>query len=319
MEQHPKLAMTFPGQGSQTVGMIKGYQDAQPPIMDLFDRASEVLKLDLWGLIQHGPEEKLNQTCWTQPALLVSSYAIYEAFCAQTQVRPSVLAGHSLGEYTALVAAGVLSLEQAVRIVHQRGLFMQEAVPEGVGAMAAVIGLDIDTLEQGLIEAAEGDVLEAVNFNAPGQIVIAGHKNALERATPILKAKGAKRVLGVPVSVPSHSSLMKPASIRLGEFLETMDFHAPKAAVINNVDVTVHNEVEAIKQALVRQLHSPVQWIKTIESMKAQGISTLIECGPGKVLTGLAKRIDPSIKGVSIETPELLEQTLSQWTEVEYA
>ncbi|WP_088328392.1 ACP S-malonyltransferase [Lacimicrobium sp. SS2-24] len=299
-----KTAFIFPGQGSQTLGMLAELAAAFPQVEETFKEASDVLGYDLWHLTQQGPEADLNQTQRTQPALLAASVAIWRVLQAQGAVKPDVLAGHSLGEYSALVCAGVLDFSDAIRLTAQRGEFMQQAVPEGVGAMAAIIGLDDDAVERACAEAAGDEVVSAVNYNSPGQVVIAGHKDAVERAMQACKEAGAKRALPLPVSVPSHCALMKPAADRLATELESLNFNAPVIPVINNVDVIAQQESKQIKEALVRQLFSPVRWTESVEKMAADGVTQLYEIGPGKVLTGLAKRIDKSLSCDAINTPQ---------------
>lgn len=294
-----KLAFVFPGQGSQSLGMLDDFSD-QAVIKNTFSEASEALGYDLWALISEGPAEKLNQTNFTQPALLTASVAIWRLWNEKSQEKPSVLAGHSLGEYSALVCAGVLSLSDAVKLVEKRGELMQEAVPEGVGAMAAIIGLADDKIIEACEKSAEGEVVSAVNFNSPGQVVIAGNKGAVERAGALCKEEGAKRVLPLPVSVPSHCALMKPAADKLAVVFETIEFNTPSVDVINNVNVSVESSAEEIKSALIKQLYSPVRWTETVEKMAASGIELAVEAGPGKVLQGLNKRIDKRINTIAV-------------------
>ncbi|MGL4627288.1 MAG: ACP S-malonyltransferase [Plesiomonas shigelloides] len=285
------FAMVFPGQGSQSVGMLADLAQQFPIVEQTFAEASAVLGYDLWALVQQGPAEELNKTWQTQPALLTASVAIWRVWQEKNGAMPVVMAGHSLGEYSALVCAGVMDFKDAVRLVELRGKLMQEAVPEGAGAMAAIIGLDNDSIAKACAESAEGQVVAPVNFNSPGQVVIAGNKEAVERAGAACKAAGAKRALPLPVSVPSHCALMKPAADKLAVALQEITFNAPRIPVINNVDVAAESDADAIRSALVRQLYSPVRWTETVESMSAQGVAHLLEMGPGKVLTGLTKRI----------------------------
>ncbi|MGL5421155.1 MAG: ACP S-malonyltransferase [Plesiomonas shigelloides] len=285
------FAMVFPGQGSQSVGMLADLAQQFPIVEQTFAEASAVLGYDLWALVQQGPAEELNKTWQTQPALLTASVAIWRVWQEKNGAMPVVMAGHSLGEYSALVCAGVMDFKDAVRLVELRGKLMQEAVPEGAGAMAAIIGLDNDSIAKACAESAEGQVVAPVNFNSPGQVVIAGNKEAVERAGAACKAAGAKRALPLPVSVPSHCALMKPAADKLAVALQEITFNAPRIPVINNVDVAAESDADAIRSALVRQLYSPVRWTETVESMSAQGVAHLLEIGPGKVLTGLTKRI----------------------------
>jgi len=294
-----KLAFVFPGQGSQTVGMLADFSENEI-VRAAFKEASDALGYDMWQLVSEGPAERLNQTNFTQPALLTASVALYRLLQSSCEVTPEILAGHSLGEYSALVCAGVLSLADGVKLVEKRGEFMQAAVPEGVGAMAAVIGLDDQAIIDACAKAQEGEVVSAVNFNSPGQVVIAGHKAAVERAGALCKEDGAKRVLPLPVSVPSHCALMKPAAEQLKQEFAQTSFNAPALDVINNVDVAVESSVEAIKEALIKQLYSPVRWTETIEAFSKQGVTTVLEVGPGKVLQGLIKRIDKSINCVAV-------------------
>ncbi|HEK6321165.1 TPA: ACP S-malonyltransferase [Yersinia enterocolitica] len=286
-----KFAMVFPGQGSQSLGMLADLAAQFPIVEETFSEASSVLGYDLWQLVQQGPAEELNKTWQTQPALLTASVAIWRVWQHQGGNLPAMMAGHSLGEYSALVCAGVLDFKQAVRLVELRGKLMQEAVPEGTGAMYAIIGLDNESIAKACEEAALGQVVSPVNFNSPGQVVIAGNKEAVERAGAACKAAGAKRALPLPVSVPSHCALMKPAADKLAAALEEIEFQAPLFPVVNNVDVKTEVSPEAIRSALVRQLYNPVRWTESVEFMAAEGIELLLEVGPGKVLTGLTKRI----------------------------
>lgn len=294
------FAMVFPGQGSQSVGMLADLAQQFPIVEQTFAEASAVLGYDLWALVQQGPVEELNKTWQTQPALLTASVAIWRVWQEKNGAMPVVMAGHSLGEYSALVCAGVMDFKDAVRLVELRGKLMQEAVPEGTGAMAAIIGLDNDSIAKACAESAEGQVVAPVNFNSPGQVVIAGNKEAVERAGAACKAAGAKRALPLPVSVPSHCALMKPAADKLAVALQEITFNAPRIPVINNVDVAAESDADAIRSALVRQLYSPVRWTETVESMSAQGVAHLLEMGPGKVLTGLTKRIVDSMTAAAV-------------------
>ncbi|PCH85894.1 MAG: [acyl-carrier-protein] S-malonyltransferase [Piscirickettsiaceae bacterium] len=290
-----KIAIVFPGQGSQSVGMLGDLSSTFPQIQETFDEASATLGRDLWALAQNGPIEELNQTQNTQPLVLTASIAMWRVIQSQRDLQASVLAGHSLGEYSALVCAGSLDFIDAVKLVEQRARFMQEAVPEGEGAMAAVLGLDVDALIDICKQAAEGEVVSAVNFNAPGQVVIAGNTAAVNRAIDLAKVQGAKRALPLPVSVPSHCALMQPAAEKLLDVMAAINFSSPEVPVIHNTDVTEHNDIENIKQALSKQLYTPVRWVETVESLANSGVTTLIECGPGKVLTGLNKRINKTL------------------------
>lgn len=294
------LAFVFPGQGSQSVGMLKDLAENFSEVRSTFQEASDALGYDLWSLIQDGPAEKLNSTDITQPAMLASGVATWRAWQAKGGAMPQMMAGHSLGEYTALVCAGSLNFVDAVNLVSQRGKFMMEAVPAGTGAMAAILGMDDDAVRQVCLDAAEGQVLEAVNYNSPGQVVVAGHKSAIERVTVLAKEKGAKRALELPVSVPSHCALMKPAADQLAEVLKGITFSTPSIPVLNNVDVVAAESEADIKDALKRQLYSPVRWVEIIEKMSADGVDKLIECGPGKVLAGLNKRINKSMAATAL-------------------
>ncbi|WP_137226782.1 ACP S-malonyltransferase [Shewanella sp. MEBiC00475] len=294
------VAFVFPGQGSQAVGMLAELAQSNDIIGKTFAEASEVLGYDLWDLVANGPAEILNETDKTQPALLTASVAIWRAYQASNKPLPSLLAGHSLGEYSALVCAGVMAFTDAVKLVELRGKLMQQAVPAGSGAMYAIIGLDNDAIAEACTESAQGDVVSPVNYNSPGQVVIAGEKVAVERAAAACKAAGAKMTVALPVSVPSHCSLMKPAADELAKALLEVTFLEPTINVINNVDVAMPTSAQAIKDALVRQLYCPVRWSETVEFMATQGVTQLIECGPGKVLTGLTKRINKSIAAKAV-------------------
>lgn len=294
------FAIVFPGQGSQSVGMLAELGEQYDVIKSTFSEASEALGYDLWALIQNGPVEDLNQTFRTQPALLASSVAIWRVWQELGLDQPSTIAGHSLGEYSALVCAGVIDFKQAIKLVELRGQLMQEAVPAGTGAMYAIIGLDDASIAKACEEAAQGEVVSPVNFNSPGQVVIAGSKDAVERAGILCKEAGAKRALPLPVSVPSHCALMKPAADKLAIALKDTEFNAPQLPVINNVDVVAETDPEKIKDALVRQLYSPVRWTETVQLMSEQGVEKLFELGPGKVLTGLTKRIVKTLGGCAV-------------------
>lgn len=306
-----KLAFVFPGQGSQTVGMLAAFE-GNAAVADTMKRADAALGESLTGLIAAGPAEELNLTVNTQPAMLASSVAFYNAWIAAGGMVPEVMAGHSLGEYSALTAAGVFELEDAVRLVRFRAQCMQEAVPVGVGGMAAIIGLTDELVAEVCQEAACCGIVEAVNFNSPGQVVIAGEKAAVEKACTIAKDKGAKRALMLAVSAPFHSSMMKPASVALKAKLQETPMKAPEVDVIANVDVTVRHQTEDIIDALAAQAAGAVQWVKTIEAMKAMGVSHIVECGPGRVLAGLVKRIDASIVVKNINSQETLESVLEE-------
>jgi len=307
-----QFAMVFPGQGSQTVGMLASLAAENPVIEQTFQEASEALGYDLWALVQNGPAEELNKTWQTQPALLTASVALWRLWQQKGGSAPVLLAGHSLGEYSALVCAGVIDFADAVRLVELRGKLMQDAVPEGTGAMSAIIGLDDAAIAQACAESAQGQVVSPVNFNSPGQVVIAGNKEAVERAGAACKAAGAKRALPLPVSVPSHCALMKPAADKLAVALEEITFNAPTIPVVNNVDVKCETSPDAIRSALVRQLYSPVQWTRSVEFIAAQGAERLLEVGPGKVLTGLTKRIVDSLTATAINEPASLSAALEQ-------
>ena len=295
-----KFAIVFPGQGSQAVGMLADLAEQYAVVKQTFAEASEVLGYDLWALVQDGPVEDLNQTFRTQPALLAASVAIWRVWQQLGLEQPAVLAGHSLGEYSALVCAGVIDFKQAIKLVELRGQLMQQAVPAGTGAMYAIIGLEDEAIAKACADAAQGEVVSPVNFNSPGQVVIAGQKDAVERAGVLCKEAGAKRALPLPVSVPSHCALMKPAADELAKTLSELEFNAPQIPVINNVDVVAETDPVKIKDALIRQLYSPVRWTECVEQMSAQGVEKLIEMGPGKVLTGLTKRIVKTLEGVAV-------------------
>ncbi|AAW86236.1 malonyl-CoA:(acyl carrier protein) S-malonyltransferase [Aliivibrio fischeri ES114] len=297
----------FPGQGSQAVGMLAELGEQHEVVTQTFAEASDALGYDLWSLVQNGPAEDLNQTFRTQPALLATSVALWRVWQEQGLAQPSVLAGHSLGEYSALVCAGVIDFKEAIKLVELRGQLMQEAVPAGVGAMYAIIGLDNESIAKACEEAAQGEVVSPVNFNSPGQVVIAGNKDAVERAGVLCKEAGAKRALPLPVSVPSHCALMKPAADKLAVALENIEFNTPTLPVINNVDVIAETDPAKIKDALVRQLYGPVRWTEVVEKMAEQGVETLYEVGPGKVLTGLTKRIVKSLSAAAVNDAASLE------------
>ncbi len=307
-----KFAIVFPGQGSQAVGMLAELAEQFPIVQATFAEASEVLGYDLWALVQNGPAEDLNQTHRTQPALLTASVAIWRVWQEKGGEQPTVLAGHSLGEYSALVCAGVIDFKEAVKLVELRGQLMQEAVPAGVGAMSAIIGLDNDAIAKACADAAEDQVCSPVNFNSPGQVVIAGNKDAVDRANALCKEAGAKRALLLPVSVPSHCELMKPAADKLAVALENMTFNTPAIPVINNADVATETDPAAIKLALVKQLYGPVRWTESVERMAAEGIEELLEMGPGKVLTGLTKRINRSLGGSAVNDIASLDAALAK-------
>lgn len=306
-----KLALVFPGQGSQSVGMLAELHAEFATVRDTFTEASAALGYDLWALVANGPDTELNETHRTQPALLTASVAVYRVWLEQGGATPAYLAGHSLGEYSALVCAGVLSLSDAVKLVEKRGQYMQLAVPAGTGAMSAIIGLDDALIAKACAEAAQSEVVSPVNFNSPGQVVIAGNKAAVERANELCKAAGAKRALPLPVSVPSHCALMKPAADKLATDLNSISFHTAVIPVVNNVDVVAAADAAAIKDALVRQLYSPVRWTESIEFLAAQGVDSVIELGAGKVLSGLIKRINKELNTASVTDVASLKDALA--------
>ena len=307
------FAFVFPGQGSQSVGMLDAWGD-HPAVVETLKEASDAMGEDLGALIHHGPQEALGLTTNTQPVMLVSAIAAHRAWLAEGGAQPDVVAGHSLGEYSALVAAGVLTLAQAAPLVRFRAAAMQDAVAVGVGAMAAVLGMDAAKVIEGCAQAKamfpsdSGEVVEAVNFNDPAQIVIAGSKAAVEKACEVLKAMGAKRALNLPVSAPFHSSLMKPAAEKLKEKLANTTFAAPQIKVVNNIDVAIETDPDRIRDALYRQAFGPVRWFECVQAIKAQGISMVLECGPGKVLAGMVKRIDADMTGLPVFDPASLTQ-----------
>jgi [acyl-carrier-protein] S-malonyltransferase len=298
------IAFLFPGQGSQSVGMMNGFGDLNI-IRDTFAEASDVLGVDLWTMATEA-NDSINETTNTQPIMLTAGVATWRAWLAASDKLPTVLAGHSLGEYTALVASGALTFKDALPLVRYRAEVMQNAVPAGVGAMAAILGLDDETVRAVCAEAAQNEVLEAVNLNSPGQVVIAGNKAAVERGMELAKAKGAKRALPLPVSVPSHCALMKPAALQLAEYLKSVAVNAPQIPVLHNADVAAYSDSEKIKDALVRQLYSPVRWVETVQAIAAQGVTQTAECGPGKVLAGLTKRIVAELPCVALTSNDAL-------------
>ncbi|SUX55579.1 ACP S-malonyltransferase [Chromobacterium vaccinii] len=300
------FAFLFPGQGSQSLKMMDGFADL-PVVQHTFAEASDTLSLDLWAMLQADGADEINATVNTQPIMLAAGYATYLAWQELNGKQPSIVAGHSLGEYTALVAAGALPFAEAVKLVRLRAEAMQAAVPAGVGAMAAILSLSDDDIRAVCAEAAQGEVVEAVNFNSPGQVVIAGNKGAVERAMDLCKAKGAKRALPLPVSVPSHCSLMRPAAERLAEALQGVHLSAPAIPVLHNADVASYNDASQIRDALTRQLYMPVRWTETIQKLAADGVTMMAECGPGKVLAGLAKRIDGNVKCLALTDRAALE------------
>lgn len=308
------IGIIFPGQGSQSVGMLAGLAGEFPEVCDSFAEASAELGYDLWQLVCDGPADRLNSTDVTQPAMLAAGVATWRIWQAQGGPMPTAMAGHSLGEYTALVCAGALAFSDAVRLVAERGRLMQAAVPAGEGAMAAILGLDDDTVRQVCEQAAQGQVVAAVNFNSPGQVVVAGHTQAVERAVAQAKQAGAKRAVVLPVSVPSHCALMQGAAEQLAQRLEGISIQTPQVPVINNVDVASPDAPAAIRDALARQLHQPVRWVEVIRAMAARGVERIVECGPGKVLVGLNKRIDKSLRAQAVVDPASLAEALAEAT-----
>ncbi len=305
------FACVFPGQGSQSVGMLETLAADEAVVRDTFAEAGNALGYDLWAVVQGGPADALNETHRTQPALLAAGVAVWRAWRARGGATPTLMAGHSLGEYTALVCAGALDFSTALKLVEHRGALMQQAVPAGTGAMAAVIGLDDDGVRAACADAAQGEVVEAVNYNSPGQVVIAGHTAAVERAGAAAKTRGAKRVLPLPVSVPSHCALMKPAADALASRLADTTFDTPNVPVVLNVTAAPATDAGAIREALARQLHSPVRWVESMRYAADAGVTLLVECGPGKVLGGLAKRIDERLSGISANDPDSLMAALA--------
>ncbi|MDN3237238.1 ACP S-malonyltransferase [Pseudomonas sp. WAC2] len=303
------FAFVFPGQGSQSLGMLADIGAQHSQIRDTFAEASDALGYDIWSLVQQGPEEQLNQTDKTQPAILTVSIALWRLWEARGGVRPSYVAGHSLGEYSALVAAGALAFTDAVRLVERRGQLMQEAVPAGEGAMAAILGLEDADIVNACAEAAQGDVVSAVNYNAPGQVVIAGNAAAVMRAVELCKACGAKRAVPLPVSVPSHCELMRPAAERFAEAVNAIQWQQPSIPVVQNVNAGVSADLAALKQNLLAQLYSPVRWVESVQLLADKGVTQLVECGPGKVLAGLNKRCVKGIETYSLDAPDAFAAT----------
>lgn len=304
------FAALFPGQGSQSVGMLAELMDSHPVVAQTLAEAGDTLGIDLAGMVREGPEELLNRTENTQPAMLASGVAVWRAFREAGGPLPAAMAGHSLGEFTALVCAGAMDFADAVRLVAERGRLMQAAVPEGQGAMAAILGLDDDVVRQVCADAAQGQVVEAVNYNSPGQVVIAGDAEAVERAIELAGEAGAKRAVRLPVSVPSHCSLMQPAAEQLRARLEEVDIRTPEVPVIHNVDVAAHSDPAEIRDLLARQLHNPVRWVETVQKLAAEGNPLMLELGPGKVLMGLIRRIDRKITCIPVQDPAGLEKAL---------
>lgn len=306
-----KFAFVFPGQGSQSVGMLNAFAD-HPVVQRTLEEASSALGFDIGKLIAEGPAEELNLTTNTQPVMLTAAVACYRVWRNAGGAAPAMVAGHSLGEYSALVAAEAIAFADAVPLVRFRAQAMQEAVPVGEGGMAAILGLSDDDVRAACAEASVAGIVEAVNYNAPAQVVIAGQKAAVEKACEIAKSKGAKRALPLPVSAPFHSSLLKPASDRLREYMANLTVHAPTIPLVNNVDVAIVSDPAAIKDALVRQAAAPVRWVESVQAMAAAGVTHLVECGPGKVLAGLTKRIDGNLTALSITDPASVQETLAQ-------
>jgi [acyl-carrier-protein] S-malonyltransferase len=307
------LAFVFPGQGSQSLGMLGELAAAQPAVQEAFAEASEGAGVDLWALAQQGPEEQLNQTEFTQPALLAAGVGVWRAWLAAGGARPAVLAGHSLGEYAALVAAGALSLGDGAKLVRERGRLMQQAVPVGAGAMAAVLGAEDALVAEVCAQVSTDEVVVPANYNSPGQVVIGGAAAAVDRALAEFAARGVRKTVRIAMSVPSHTPLMREAANRLGEVMATMAWREPALPVVQNVDGEVHDGVQAIRDALVRQLYLPVQWTACMQALAARGVTRVGECGPGKVLAGLLKRIDKSLEGRSLGAPADFDAALSDW------
>ena len=298
------LAFVFPGQGSQSLGMLAEHGAQQALIRDTFSEASDALGYDLWALTQEGPEARLNETDKTQPAILTASVALWRLWLAESDARPTFVAGHSLGEYSALVAAGALAFADAVKLVERRGQLMQQAVPAGQGGMAAILGLEDADVLAACAEAAQGEVVSAVNFNAPGQVVIAGAAAAVERAIEACKARGAKRAMPLPVSVPSHCALMRPAAEQFAEAVNALTWQMPKIALVQNVSAAAATDLDILKRDLLAQLYSPVRWVESVQFLAGQGVEALVECGPGKVLAGLNKRCVKGINSYNLDTPD---------------
>ncbi|WP_440995435.1 ACP S-malonyltransferase [Arhodomonas sp. SL1] len=312
METDDTLGFVFPGQGSQSLGMLAELAEHHPAVRATFDEASTALALDLWRIVQEGPEQELNRTEITQPALLTAGVAVWRAWVAAGGPRPAAMAGHSLGEYTALVCSGALAFADAVTLVHDRGRFMQEAVPAGEGAMAAILGLDDEAVTAVCADAAQGEVVEAVNFNAPGQVVIAGNRAAVDRAIEGAREAGAKKAVPLPVSVPSHCALMRPAAERMGERLAGVALETPAIPVLHNVDAAASDSADGIRERLVAQLYRPVRWVEVIRAMQARGVGRIVEAGPGKVLAGLNRRIDRRMPVSAVLDPDSLDKALEQ-------
>lgn len=309
----PNLAFVFPGQGSQSVGMLAELAAAHPVVRETFAEASDGAGMDLWALSQDGPESELNRTECTQPALLAAGIAVWRAWNFAGGARPALLAGHSLGEYSALVAAGALTLHDAASLVRERGRLMQDAVPAGVGAMAAVLGADDQLIAEVCEQVADGEIVAPANYNSPGQTVIAGHAAAVDRVLALLAERGVRKAIKLPVSVPSHTALMRGAAERLAERMAGISWHTPSIPVVQNADVCSFDDVTAIREALVRQLYKPVQWTGCVQELRDRGIAHVIECGPGKVLAGLIKRIDRDLDARAIGTPSDFDTALKDF------
>ena len=314
MTSLPSLAFVFPGQGSQSLGMLAELAELHPLVREAFREASEGAGVDLWALSQGGPEEMLNRTEYTQPALLAAGVAVWRLWQQRGGAQPSLLAGHSLGEYSALVAAGALSLKDGAHLVRLRGQLMQDAAPAGVGAMAAVLGAEDEAVVQACRDASGGEVVVPANYNSPGQVVIGGHVAAVDRALALLAERGVRKAVKLAVSVPSHTPLMREAANRLSETMAGMRWHEPRIPVVQNVDAEVHEGVQSIRDALVRQLYLPVQWTGCVQALAAHGATRIAECGPGKVLAGLARRIDKSLDARALGTPGEFEAALADWS-----
>lgn len=312
MEHNNTLAFVFPGQGSQSIGMLSELAAINPIVTETFQQASDALSFDLWKLVQQGSVHELNQTHHTQPAMLAAGFAVWKLWCQQSEIRPTWVAGHSLGEYTALVCSEAISFQSALKLVVERGRLMQNAVPKGIGAMAAILGLSDPEVVNVCNLVAQNEIVSAVNFNSPGQVVIAGHTTAVERAVLAAKEAGAKRAIKLPVSVPSHCALMEDAAKELNYKLQQITITSPKITLIHNVDVTSHSANEVIRNALVEQLFKPVRWVDSIKFMHDQGITTFVEIGPGKVLMGLNKRIVKTANHLTIFDPKSLDHVLEQ-------
>jgi [acyl-carrier-protein] S-malonyltransferase len=308
------LAFVFPGQGSQSLGMLAELAAREPLVQETFREASDGAGVDLWSLAQSDSDDMLNRTEFTQPALLAAGIAVWRVWQQHGGAQPAVLAGHSLGEYTALVAAGALSLGDAARLVRHRGQLMQDAAPAGTGTLAAVIGVEDDVAQLACEEASNGDIVVPANYNSPGQIVIGGHVAAVDRAIALLVERGARKAVKLAVSVPAHTPLMRDAAERLGESMAALAWQNPALPVVQNVDAQVHGDVQSIRAALVRQLYLPVQWTGCMQALAARGVTRVAECGPGKVLSGLTKRIDRSLEARALGTPADFDSALTEWS-----